>query len=291
MTSQLTQLIRSHCEPLYPIPTGVAPSLKMLTGIRAVLFDIYGTLLISASGDIGTDAGEIRNRAVGEITKHFGLRLNCGSSEAIATLEQRIQHEHQRAKESGVPYPEVEIRNIWASVLEDIVDGDSSSIDVGRFALEYELRVNPTWPMPDAASTLRVINNAGMVLGVVSNAQFFTPLLFPALLDQTLIDLGFDPNLSYFSYEQKHAKPGSFLFDIAKRDLAGLNVLPHEVLYIGNDMLNDVTAAASVGYRTALFAGDRRSLRLRTNDDRVHGVEADIVVTELPQIVECLPIY
>ena len=40
-------------------------------------------------------------------------------------------------------------------------------------------------------------------------------------------------------------------------------VAPGEVLYVGNDMLNDVYAAGQVGFRTALFAGDQRSLRMR----------------------------
>ena len=43
------------------------------------------------------------------------------------------------------------------------------------------------------------------------------------------------------------------------------------VLFVGNDMLNDVAAAAAVGLRTALFAGDQRSLRLREKDPRPGG--------------------
>ena len=49
-----------------------------------------------------------------------------------------------------------------------------------------------------------------------------------------------------------------------------------EVLYVGNDILNDILKniwpAATVGWETALFAGDKRSLRLRTDDQRVMGV-------------------
>ena len=38
--------------PLTPISTGVSPKLPELDGIELVAFDIYGTLLISAAGDI-----------------------------------------------------------------------------------------------------------------------------------------------------------------------------------------------------------------------------------------------
>ena len=37
-----------------PLPTGVEPSFTELPDIRAVLFDVYGTLLISPAGEVGT---------------------------------------------------------------------------------------------------------------------------------------------------------------------------------------------------------------------------------------------
>ena len=61
-----------------------------------------------------------------------------------------------------------------------------------------------------------------------------------------------------------------------------------EALYVGNDMLNDITPAHALGFRTALFAGDARSLRLRENDERVAGIEPDLVLTDLAQILHCV---
>ena len=59
----------------------------------------------------------------------------------------------------------------------------------------------------------------------------------------------------------------------------------NETLYIGNDMLNDVYTAASCGLKTALFAGDKRSLRLRTDNPKVNGLSPDCIITELLQIL------
>jgi putative hydrolase of the HAD superfamily len=50
-------------------------------------------------------------------------------------------------------------------------------------------------------------------------------------------------------------------------------------------MLNDVAAASQAGFRTALYAGDRRSLRLRSGDDRIQRVQPDLVVTHLRQLM------
>ena len=286
--SSYSETIVGNCRPLTPEPTGVEPRLTELAGIRAVLFDVYGTLLISASGDVGANAGDHRAAALRQTCELLNLELNCPAEQAVEKLHAEIARDHAQAKAQGVEYPEVDIVEAWQAVVPQLVDRLPGEIDWQRLALEYEVRVNPVWPMPTAESTLAELAARELVLGIVSNAQFFTPLLFPALMGKTVEQFGFEPELSYFSYEYRQAKPGSYLYGLAQQVLESREIQPAEVLYVGNDMLNDVTAAASVGFRTALFAGDRRSLRLRSDDDRVQGVAADIVMTQLSQLLKCL---
>jgi len=257
-------------------------------GIRAVLFDIYGTLLISASGDIGASSGDHRLQAIEQTVGLFQLTLNCSAASAIEALEAEIIRSHTASKAEGIEHPEVDIVEIWQAVLPSIVAQDATGVDLRRFALEYEVRVNPVWPMPEVEPTLSDIADRGLLLGIVSNAQFFTPLLFPAFWGKTLEEFGFVPELSYFSYEHRQAKPGSYLYQLARQRLDLLGIRPSEVMYVGNDMLNDVAAAASVGFRTALFAGDQRSLRLRADDKRVQNIEPEVILTSLRQLAECL---
>ena len=49
MTEQYHEIIRRHSRPLAPLPTGQTPVLRALGPLDAVLFDVYGTLLVSAS--------------------------------------------------------------------------------------------------------------------------------------------------------------------------------------------------------------------------------------------------
>ena len=58
------ELIRAASAPLQPIATGVAPSLVELADVRAVLFDVFGTLLVSGSGDIGAADPAPRGQAL-----------------------------------------------------------------------------------------------------------------------------------------------------------------------------------------------------------------------------------
>jgi putative hydrolase of the HAD superfamily len=53
-------------------------------------------------------------------------------------------------------------------------------------------------------------------------------------------------------------------------------------------MLNDIFPAKITGFQTALFAGDKRSLRRRTDDPRCRNLKPDLVVTDLGQLIEHL---
>ncbi|MGI9455617.1 MAG: HAD family hydrolase, partial [Aeoliella sp.] len=186
-----------------------------------------------------------------------------------------------------------EIREIWEEVLilfanNEWIADPLTDVDIERLAIEYEMRANPVWTMPGLEECLAAIRQAGLPLGIVSNAQFFTPQLFPALVQQNLRELGFDPELCVWSYEHRQAKPGKCLFNVTVAALAARSITPNETLYIGNDMRNDVAPAAQVGFRTALFAGDARSLRLREDDPLARGITPDAVVTDLRQILAVL---
>ena len=49
---ELILLIRELSAPLEPIPPGAGAAPGRLAGVRAVIFDVYGTLFVSGSGDI-----------------------------------------------------------------------------------------------------------------------------------------------------------------------------------------------------------------------------------------------
>jgi len=78
------------------------------------------------------------------------------------------------------------------------------------------------------------------------------------------------------------------MFEAAAKNLRNMNISGHSVLYIGNDMLNDIYPAKMVGFKTALFAGDARSLHLRENHLKCQNLSADLVITDLVQILDLI---
>jgi putative hydrolase of the HAD superfamily len=238
-------------------------------------------LFISGSGDIGSaKRHSSKIEAIKPLLAKYAIRRSPQTllSEFYGAIEAR--HDELHAK--GVDYPEVKIDRIWMRVLSG---SDRDIRFVRQFAVEFELIVNPVYPMPHLAKMLSRLRHRKLALGMISNAQFYTPYLFKWFLRSDEATLGFNTNLIFYSYRFEMAKPSAMLFDMAAEKLKAIGIQPAGVLYLGNDMLNDIYPARAAGFKTALFAGDQRSLRLRADDPRCQNLTPDLVITDLIQLV------
>lgn len=294
--SDWTDLIRSR-KPDTPVrpPADAAPRLEQLPGIRAVVFDVYGTLFSSGVGDIGLATGQNRNDQVKAALEEAGFEVATGpETPALDTALHTTVKAHQAARQAaGIGHPEVNIHLVWRDLVEQLTEdgvlAGGGGADLARLAIDYETRVNPVQPMPGLESVLARLRSEPGVLGIISNAQFFTPLLFDAFLGKGPVALGFAEDCCIWSYELLEAKPSTRLYTRCGEELeAGFGIAPGETLYVGNDMRNDIVPARACGFRTALFAGDRLSLRRRGDDPGCAGIESDLEVTDLKQILECI---
>ncbi len=272
--------LRSQLRLLVPLPTGLVPSGRIHGPIRAILFDIYGTLFVSGSGDIGVAENQFRQSDALDALR-ARCRIPWSSAQMARKLFAAIRHAHTQKKALGVDHPEVKIDHIWQGIL-----GWSRMARVRRLAEAYEYIVNPTYPMPGLDQVLRTLRGRGILMGVISNAQFFTPQLFTTFLGATPEQLGFAADLSLYSFRFGCAKPSMMLFDHAVKRLQKWQVSPESVLYVGNDMRNDIRPASQAGFQTALFAGDRRSLRQHNDDPALRGMFPDLLITDLRQLLE-----
>ena len=287
----LIKRIQALTSPLTPQPTGVTPRLAPIPGIRAVLFDVYGTLVISGSGDIGITTTATTNKPFREAwaAAGFAPALLPPDFDGTAELAALIRADHARSRARGVDNPEVDIVAIWRALLDSLLGLRATVSQLRRLALEYEFRINPVWPMPGLRALIKTLHRRGLVLGVVSNAQFYTPLMLEAFLGQGMEAVGFDPRCCAWSYRHGVAKPSTAIYVPA---LAGLHdhhrIHPEQVLYIGNDLRNDIHPAGALDCNTVLYAGDRRSLRLHRDDPQMRAVAPDRVITTLCQLTSHL---
>jgi putative hydrolase of the HAD superfamily len=269
-----------HIDPLSPLPTSLNPMGKLEERIQCILFDVYGTLFISGSGDISIARQQTRHiKKLKNLLNRYQIKKE--PQIVLDDFFTAIDIEHKRLRRTGVDFPEVEIDRVWSHVLE-IEELDA----VRGFAVEFELIVNPVYPMPNLEKMLSSLKKLNVLIGIISNAQFFTPYLFNWFLDSNPEALGFKSDLIFYSYKSGHAKPSPFMFNAAAKNLMNMDISVHSALYIGNDMLNDICPAKMVGFKTALFAGDARSLRLRKSHPKCQNLFADIVITDLLQLLK-----
>ena len=290
---ELVQLIRAFAKPMAPIPTGVAPRLDQFRSVRVVLCDVYGTLVISGSGDIGVATPVNPRTAMQAAWEACDTPVSEADAGRLQTsYRQTIEEEHTALKARGIKHPEVDIHDIWGRVIQrhsERLDIEKTVMpDLRRLAVTYESLVNPTWAMPGAQRLLEALSSMGIRLGIVSNAQFYTPLTLEAHFGAPPANLGFDERLCAWSYRQGEAKPSTNLFRAVIQELDRMHVAPHDCIYLGNDMLNDVYTANRCGFLTALFAGDQRSLRTRDDDSRCRGLQPTAVITDLSQLTDLI---
>ena len=256
-----SDLIRSLSQPLVPIATGAAAVLPRLVGIRAVVFDIYGTLVVSGSGDIGATDAEQKEAAMESILRDLKIEPPAGSDPLSQRFVRHIKRHHQLSRSRGIQHPEVEIRDIWA----DLLERDRDEL-LETAAITYECATNPVWPMPGAQDLLAALRERGLLLGIVSNAQFYTPLMFEALLRTDLATLGFDAELCYFSYQFGEAKPGLALYTRLREALAGLGDGPLRFLVNTHHHGDHTGGNAIFGIDTPIIAHDNVRARLAEPD-------------------------
>lgn len=274
------ELFEKFIRPLSPLSTDRKPAGRLNQAVECILFDVYGTLFISDSGDIGITGSKVQkhHHIQDLIEKHHLLTTpEC----LLQSLYDLIEQKHIELRRGGIDFPEIEIDAIWMEILNT---ADRSA--ARQFALEFELIVNPVYPMPHLKELLAFLKRRKISMGIISNAQFYTLYLFDWFLNRDPKDLGFDPDLIFLSYRLKQAKPSRKLFDMAAERLKHGGIPGSSVLYVGNDMRNDILPASKTGFQTALFAGDRRSLRLREDDPDCKSVTPDLVITDLSQLLE-----
>lgn len=293
---ELIGRIRTLSRPMIPLSTGRQPDIREPLEVRAILFDVYGTLFMSGSGDIASRDPKGDVTMMAGALQAAGVKTCSAGAAAYAAAQWRPAIEQARSivRQTGVDVPEIDLVTVWQDLLHEMmsrrmVEGPLDHDVLGRLAVEFECRQNPVWPMPDSLRVLNDLHQRGLVMGLVSNGQFYSPLLFEALLDAPLEALGFDPALCVWSYQKRIAKPSPMLWAFAVEALKSrYGIHPVHVVTIGNDMTNDVRASAILGCRTVLFAGDARSLRYERDSMPPVAGAPDRVITQLSQLIPLL---
>ncbi len=211
--------------------------------MRALICDVYRTILDvgPAPGDAEQRWAELHSAAFGEtpVLSLAGFNAGC---RAI------VERDHAAAKALGVEYPEVVWRDVMQRALPEL--GALSEKGAAEFIFRHMQLQRTLRVMDGAVEVLRECGERGVVLGIASNAQAYTP----RELEVNGVDLGlFDPNLCVWSYECGFSKPNPHVFRILSARLAHRGIRPDEILMVGDREDNDINPAKAFGWKTWWF--------------------------------------
>jgi len=294
----LVARMRAVCAPQEAVPTGDPPCLRPLPTVRAVLFDLYGTLLLNAV-DRAKDSQALRNRrCFRDALRASGFLIRDEAS--IAVIDRFRETKRARAatlRTPQNPFPEQDVRDLLRLLLEEpltrreiVPPAQPPEFAIARLAVEYFCRAERVWPMPGSLELLTYLRRRRIPCGIVSNAQWFAPWYFEAILGATPAALGIAPSLTAWSFEHGSRKPDLRLFQVALQPLQDrLGISPCETLYVGNDLSRDIAPAAQLGMQTAHLVADKRS-RVVHPHDGLAAARPDVVLTEFVQLIDLLKV-
>jgi FMN phosphatase YigB (HAD superfamily) len=290
-------------------PVNAAPYLKPLPGIKAVAWDVYGTLLRITDGELlFQHPQQMRmevalDKAVQEFNMWNSMSRKPGAPwEYMQQLYTRA-YDDLRMAGSGRKgdLTEVDAAQLWRKVLgkldqneykyDQALYGDLDEL-AEKIAYFFHSSLQGVEAASDALPALTAVSDAGLVQGLIADGQCFTlvQLLRGLQAQGSVPAIGplFHPGAVTLSYQEGVRKPSKSLYQTALDRFRTLDIEPAQVLYVSARLREDLAVAKSVGLRTVLYAGDKVSLRAAGADLKDPAVKPDRLITDLTHIREIL---
>ena len=159
-------------QELQPIPTSIKTNLSTKSNINCVLFDIYGTLLISSSGDI--DKLELSTSFILESFSKCGIKIISPNpievaKEILEEYKETIAELKYNVNKNNIESPEIDIRDVWEIIIQSLYYRkliDKPWIDeVKLLAIYFETLSNKVYPMPYMKETILQLRKQKIPIG------------------------------------------------------------------------------------------------------------------------------
>lgn len=297
----------------WPAPPDVVkpkakPHVAELSGIRAVTWGVYGTLLNISHGELLFEHPQqfIMDIALDKTIQEFKMwgsmtRKPGQPSEYLGQIYRKVLSDFRSRPSHEEKHPEICSEQIWEEILKKLFHKDYT-FDVNFFgslneyshkvAYFFHLSLQGTTSYDFAPEILKHLSELGIMQGIIENGQRFTPLQLQKSLQQVdgafQFSSVFNKDLIVLSCDLRGRKPSSRLYRNISEQLETQGISPQEVLHIGNSISRDIIPAKKVGFRTALFAGDKNSLEATPEQLKDPNSRPDRLVTELGQITRIL---
>jgi FMN phosphatase YigB (HAD superfamily) len=283
------------------------PSLHKLP-VKCVFWTVYGTLVAIPHSELLFEHPQdfVMDAALDKVIKEFKMwnsmtRKPGAPSAYLKELYRKALTALRMSGSGGEKYPDVQIERAWDEIVKklqqkeytfDAATYGSPSELVKKIAYFFQASIQGAGAYPGAVDALRLTAGRGVMQGLLADGQCFTPGQLQRCLRQQ--DQGFNLDatipltLRVISSDNRARKPSETLFRAAAQAAGAKGISPGEVLHVGSSISRDIAPAKRAGFRTALFAGDRNSLSASTEQLRDPAIRPDVLLTELPQILDVI---
>lgn len=293
-------------------PLTLRSKTEQLKDIQVAIFDIYGTIINYWEESFRSE--EEKQLFIKDVFKrtseYFGFTEVLEKIDPTKLPEETlydfyhglIAMKHEEGRKNGKTFPEIRIDELWNVILSILINNGYTLEDHLRgsrkdtamcIAYFYNFFALKRGFFPEVISTLKELKANNIKLGIISNAQFYTPIditLFLRDQDDSLVDYSelFEPDFTFFSYEYGVAKPSGIFYDRLFDALYEHSVLPEQTVFVGNDLLLDIKSAQDVGLKAALFTGKKESTFTHNKENQIF---ADITFNKFPELLKKISFY
>jgi len=285
-------------------PVPASPSIKHLPGIRAVLWDVYGTLLRATDGRFTLfPEDEVRlqialDKTIHEFNmwNHMYRKPGPPWQSMIGLYKSTIERQSMQAAARG-NVTDVNLVETWRALIEKLFekqytydegqygDADEFSEKVAYF---FHCCLQATEARAGAVQVMSELARAEVIQGLLSDGQSFTlvqTVRALAMQDELppLYEL-FKPQTLILSCDTGVRKPSKALFSEAVEKLQSIGVEASETLHISCRLSTDLIPARAVGMKTALLVAEKSGLEVSAETMKDPATRPDRLLTDLSQL-------
>jgi len=315
MALSLDQYILEHL-PKRGLPWPAMPKVEAVKAkphvgrlpVKAVLWNVYGTLLAIPTGELQFEAAIdfVTDAALDKTIQEFKMwnSMSRKPGAPAAYMKELFKKALTNLKLMGSGserHPEVLCERIWDDIVKKLMLKDYV-VDAATYgtheefcrkiAYFYHASIQGCGAYAGATAAIRCLGDAGKVQGLLADGQCFTAAQLNKCLCAQESNFPMEnylpAKLRLISSDLKAKKPSETIFKAAVAVMASRGIAPSEVLHVGSSISRDIVPAKKAGFRTALFAGDKVSLAATGEQLKDPAARPDLLLTELTQITELL---
>lgn len=293
--------------PKVPAPVSIKarPSITPIPGIKAVLWDCYGTLLRVPDGRFTLfPEPEIRLQVALEKTIHEFNMWNSMYRKPGPPWQSMINQYRDYAERLAMAAPkrkgdfaDVNLVSVWAAIIDRLFEKEYS-YDVSTYgeiaqlsekvAYFFHSNLQATEARAGAVQAISDLSANGIRQGILADGQSFTMVqVVNELAKQGALPPTaevFSPNTTVFSHQLGVRKPSRSLFDYALLQLSQVGISPDEILHVSCRLKTDLVPAKTAGMKTALLASEKTGLEAPSELIKDPQSRPDRLLTDITQI-------